>query len=181
MSSPAPINQAYPFGASFLIFIPRVLGKGCCERSDVIIASNGAAGEGEGARFQRKQRPPASAFAPALPPPGFLAGSPATTLAVWEPALCRGLQNQGSHQPRVLGDAGWSVARALLWEDVRHDVQLGPLQSLLHQTVPWRRDLFLLHLSRLLISCEVRACLSGSRGQLSLISLPRYHRHSPAG
>ena len=180
MSSPAPINQAYPFRASFLIFIPRVLRKGCCEHSGIIIASNGSAREGEGARFQRKWRPPASAFAPALPPPGFLAGSPATTLAAWEPALCRGLQSPGSHQPPVLGDAGWSVAWGLPREGIRCNVQLGPLQSPRHQAVPRRRDLFPLHLPRLLISCEVHACLSGSRGQLSLISLPCYHHHSPA-
>lgn len=39
-----------------------MLGKGCYEHLGVIIASNEAAREGEGARFQRKRRPPASAF-----------------------------------------------------------------------------------------------------------------------
>lgn len=53
--------------------------------------------------------------------------------------------------------------------DIRCNVQLGPLQSPLHQAVPWQRDLFPLHLPRLLISCKVHPCLSGRREQISLI------------
>lgn len=68
--------------------------------------------------------------------------------------LCWGLQNPGSRQPRAPGDAGWSAAWALPWEGTRGNVQLGPSQSPLHQAVPRRRDLFPLHLPRLLISCE---------------------------
>lgn len=104
----SPTLQSILLEFSFF-FIPGVLGKGCCEHLSVIIAFNEAAREGEGARFQRKWRPPASAFSH---PAGCWQDLGCDAVA-WELDPCRAGAGRAAGSPmgqHLLQRAAWSFS-----------------------------------------------------------------------